>query len=206
MIRYIQQAWLVLLLGLVFGLSLAAVNSELAPMIEANEAEARRRAAVAVFDKAATGAETAEQVQIEFPGVTVNVYRVLDKAGRQVGWAAPAQGQGYADTIKLIVGLTADAGRITGIKVIYNQETPGLGNKIVGDRFCNHFRGKSANVKLTAAKKTADFAAGEIEAITGATISSQAVCDIIYAGIAESGLAGRLAEAFSREVQTEDAD
>ena len=188
MIRYVRQAWLVLLLGLVFGVALAGVNSKLAPRIRENELRARQEAAIEV-----TGGAEAVQMQIKLGQTEVTVYRVADRTGQHVGWAVPAQGQGYADTIKLIVGLTPRADEIMGIKVIYNQETPGLGNKITDKPFRRQFAGKAADVRLVAVQKAAGLADEEIHAITGATISSEAVCTIVYQQVAASGLADALA-------------
>ncbi|NQU76424.1 MAG: FMN-binding protein [Planctomycetes bacterium] len=204
MIGYVRQASLVLILSLVIGVTLAAVNDKLAPRIKANELQAREDAALEVVP----GAAKAEQVSLKLTSIDskpkqpitseIDVYRVVDENGKQVGWAVPAQGPGYADTIKLTVGLTPDAKRITDFKVIYNQETPGLGNKITGKAFRSHFAGKTTAKELLAVKQTTDLGEDEVQAITGATISSQAVCDIIYKQLAQTGLTEKLAAA-SRE-------
>jgi electron transport complex protein RnfG len=183
MIGYIRQGWLVLLLGLLFGLALAGVDAWLSPMIAENQQLARQKAAVEVIP----GGQNAEQVVVD--GTTV--FRVTGVGGQLVGWAIPASGQGYGDTIRLIVGVTADGSKLTDFRVIYNQETPGLGNKIVEPGFRSRFEGKDASVQLQAVQKPQ--ADDEIQALTGATISSQAVADIIYKQLNDSGLLNRLA-------------
>lgn len=176
MLTFIRQAWLVLLLALMFGVALAGVNTALKPRIEENARLARQRAAVEVFASEGAGdGATAELIDID----GVPAYRVKSADGDVLGLAYPAQGQGYADTIKLVFGVDADRDKLTGVKVIYNQETPGLGNKIVDPPFTGQFVGKPACDSLRASTKTADLAPNEIMAITGATISSDAVCTII---------------------------
>jgi len=183
MIGYIRQGWLVLLLGLLFGLALAGVNSWLSPKINENQRLAREQAAVEVVP----GGERAEQVTIDGTAV----YRVTDGGGQLVGWGVPASGQGYGDTIRLIVGVNAEATELTGFRVVYNQETPGLGNKIVEPDFRGRFESKDASVHLTAVQKVQ--ADDEIQALTGATISSQAVADIIHKQLNDTGLLDKLA-------------
>jgi len=176
MLTYIRQAWLVLLLGLLFGVALAGVNTWLSPKIDENQRIARQNAALAVIENSAA----AKTVQIKLDDqTTVTVYRITGEDGTLLGWAATASGQGYGDTIKLIVGVDAEATTITDFRVIYNQETPGLGNKIIEGGFRKRFRDKSAREPLQAVNK-ANPADEEIQALTGATISSQAVCDIIF--------------------------
>jgi electron transport complex protein RnfG len=66
--------------------------------------------------------------------------------------------RGYAEQIEYIVGLTEEM-RITGIEILHSNETPGIGEAIRDSVFLNSFRDKIP------------------DAITGATISSQALID-----------------------------
>ncbi len=202
MFLYIRQAWLVLLLSLCFGVALAGVNTALSERIAENARLARERAAVEVFTpkgadpaakKAFIAEATAEEMAVELDGVAKTVYRVTGPKDKLLGWAVPAKGQGYADTIKLVFGVEPDASKLTGVKVIYNQETPGLGNKIVDMQFRDRFVGKPTAAALVAAKKTSGFKPNEIQAITGATISSQAICDIISNQLEQGELTKKLA-------------
>ncbi|MEN2983487.1 MAG: RnfABCDGE type electron transport complex subunit G [Dictyoglomaceae bacterium] len=73
--------------------------------------------------------------------------------------------RGYSSDINLLVGIDT-LGKITKVKIISQQETPGLGAEITKDEFLNQFIGKSSpNMEL---KK-------DIQPVTGATISSRAV-------------------------------
>jgi len=213
MMTYIRQAWLVLLLGLLFGAALAGVNDWLGPKIETNERNARLDAAARVFAPAGAAeaqirafvkSVTVKPVKIKVDGKDVDVYRVSGEGDKPLGWAVPGSGQGYGDVIKLIIGVTPDRKQITDFKVIYNLETPGLGNRIVEGGFRKRFRGKDPAAQITAVNSTTP-ADNEIQALTGATISSQAVCDIIYSQLSKSGLLTALAR-YEDDVKSTDTE
>jgi len=96
------------------------------------------------------------------------LYTVL--AGSEpIGHAFMAQGRGYGGTIDILIGLKPDNKSLQGIKIITQQETPGLGAKIINTSFLDQFNGVGVNeVELSRD-------GGKIDAITGATISSTAV-------------------------------
>ena len=98
------------------------------------------------------------------------------------GWVAKAAGQGYADKIELLVGLDSSAQALTGIFVLEQKETPGLGNKIVTNEWRSQFKGKGTARELVVVKGGAK-APHEIDSITGATISSKTVSDIVNATV-----------------------
>jgi electron transport complex protein RnfG len=107
------------------------------------------------------------------------VFAGYDQRDRLVGFALTAEEPGFADVISLIYGYDAATRHVLGMKVLENKETPGLGDKIVKDsafiaqfvRVVSPLRG----VKQGAGKG----ADGEVELITGATISSRTVVGII---------------------------
>ncbi|WP_455198810.1 FMN-binding protein, partial [Kaarinaea lacus] len=101
------------------------------------------------------------------------------------GIAAEAAAQGYADTIVLLYGYNPDCECITGINILKSAETPGLGDKIFKDReFIANFKALDARlneernalnnpiVTVKHGKKTEPW---QIDAISGATVSSRAV-------------------------------
>ena len=96
------------------------------------------------------------------------LYTVL-AGGEPIGHAFMAQGRGYGGTIDILIGLKPDNKSLQGIKIITQQETPGLGAKIINASFLDQFKGVGVNeVELSRD-------GGKIDAITGATISSAAV-------------------------------
>ncbi|OGB87936.1 hypothetical protein A3H38_04935 [candidate division WOR-1 bacterium RIFCSPLOWO2_02_FULL_46_20] len=86
----------------------------------------------------------------------------------QVGQAVLASPRGYSGLIDLLVGVNP-SGKVIKVKVLNHRETPGLGSNIVKDKFLLQFSGRSQADKLEPKQ--------DIDAITGATISSRAVCE-----------------------------
>jgi electron transport complex protein RnfG len=105
------------------------------------------------------------------------VYRAVDANGRQVGWVVPGSGQGFADRIELLVGMNPEATLITGLYILDQKETPGLGNKVIGEKWRGQFNGKSALAPVTVVKEPPT--GNEIKAVTGATVSSSSVTNIV---------------------------
>lgn len=107
------------------------------------------------------------------------VFAGYDASGKLVGYAMSAGESGFQDVITVIFGYDAANQRVLGMKVLDNKETPGLGDKIVKDSsFVAEFR--NAAPPLLGMKQGAGKGAeNEIDMITGATISSRAVINII---------------------------
>ena len=89
-----------------------------------------------------------------------------------VGYAFLATGKGYGGDIDILVGLE-DEQTLKGITIVTQSETPGLGSKIIENSFVSEFVG--ANIDAIFLKKDG----GQIDAITGASISSEAVVDVV---------------------------
>lgn len=99
-------------------------------------------------------------------GEDVIYYKVSDKDGKFIGVAFKASGKGYSGAIETMVGMDKE-GTIRTIKILHQNETPGLGNRIMELPFLSQFAHKGIS-GLT-----------RVEAITGATISSKAVIDSV---------------------------
>ncbi len=108
------------------------------------------------------------------------LYAGYGKANRFIGYAIPGEGPGFQDTIKLLYGYLPDQRRIVGMAILDSRETPGLGDKIYKDaEFVANFDHLSVDPQIVTMKKGTKSAPNEIDAITGATISSKAVVRII---------------------------
>ncbi len=94
--------------------------------------------------------------------------------GQQSGIIYNVSSNGYAGAIELLVGFDSKNGKITGIKVMKQGETPGLGANCTSPKFTGQFAGKSAASALSVVKNPAG-APSEIQAITASTITSRAV-------------------------------
>jgi len=92
----------------------------------------------------------------------------------------PAAGPGFQDTIAILYGYKPGQKIVVGMEVLESRETPGLGDKIYKDaEFVGGFSALSVEPEIFAVKKGTKSQPNEIDAITGATISSKAVVRII---------------------------
>lgn len=107
--------------------------------------------------------------------------------GTPASWAVVAEGNGFADRIRLIFGWDPAAGRILALRVLENKETPGLGDAIGNDpAFRARFRDRTATVDTPLRGVKLDStpnAPHEVDTITGATVSSRAVIRIVNAAV-----------------------
>jgi len=174
---YIGEAWLVILLAVLFGGSLAFVHTTLGPRI----AENKRNETYNVIPQLVPGAvkEGTEELVIRGGnGKETRVYRARAADGTGRGWVLPASGQGFADRIELLIGLDAGLETITGLYVLDQKETPGLGDYIKGEDFRGRFTGRPATSGVTIVKGEVRSET-EVRALTGATISSESVARIV---------------------------
>ena len=191
----LAQAWLVLLLATLFGTALAGIQAKLGPVIEANkvkETMAKIPALVLGEDLAAELAADNQTLTIKSRVIeikksgTTKFYTVYDAwlpDGKMVGHVVKAVGQGYADKIELLVGVDAPGKRITGLFVLEQKETPGLGAKILEDAWRGQFKEKSTGKTLSVVKG-GEVKDDEIDAISGATISSKSVTGMVNTTVA----------------------
>jgi electron transport complex protein RnfG len=106
-------------------------------------------------------------------------YATQDTNGAPACYAIMAEGIGYSSTIRTLVGLTPE-GVISGMNIMYQQETPGLGTKAVeikyGEKdpwFQRQF------LRLPGVSVAVDKDGGQIVSITGSTITSRAIASSI---------------------------
>lgn len=118
------------------------------------------------------------------PGLKgTNVYAGYDAGGKLTGLAAEGRAQGYSGAVETIYAYTPSCQCITGVKVIKQTETPGLGDKVITNKdFVANFDKLDATVKgdalanaIVAVKHGSKKNPWEIDAISGATISSKAI-------------------------------
>ena len=176
------------LAGLLSGLTLVGVYLLTAPRIERNKAEALNAAIFRVLP--GTTEVTAYVVENDVPRLYVTddnslptgeaVFVGRDATGQLIGFAIPAAGAGFQDTIGLIYGYDPQRKVIIGMEVLDSRETPGLGDKIiVDDEFLANFDALVVTPEIVAVKKGEKSEANQVDCITGATISSEAVVQIL---------------------------
>ena len=179
---YVRQAWLVILLAVLYGGGLAGIQRALSSKI----AENKRDETYSVIPELVNGADAASTVELMVTGQDgqeARVYQIMDAAGGHLGWVLAAGGQGFAGRIELLIGLDAELSTITGLYVLDQKETPGLGDYITLESFRSRFQGKPTDTPFVVVQSdpTAD---NEVRALTGATISSASVSGIVNAAMA----------------------
>jgi electron transport complex protein RnfG len=172
----LAEAWLVLLLSVVFAIALAGVELGL------GGGQGDLELALNEVPSLVPGAESGEPDEKAVEGRLV--IRALDGGGKLVGWVVSGSGQGYADKIDVLIGLDSKAERLTGVYVLRHKETPGLADGITTPDFLGQFQGVSTSLSLDARQTKTDKSTGVIQALTGATISSDAICTIVNEAVA----------------------
>ncbi|MBI5554243.1 MAG: RnfABCDGE type electron transport complex subunit G [Elusimicrobia bacterium] len=160
-----------LLLMLVCSLAAAALAYTYAktkPVIEQRKIETEKEAIQSVFPQAA-------EIKIVIKDKE-NFKVVFDQNQKELGVAMKAAPAGYGGPIEMLVGVTRE-GKVSAIKIMNQNETPGLGTKTTEPKFYEQFAGKQD--QELALKKDG----GAIEAITAATISSRAVAKGVQAAV-----------------------
>ena len=121
-------------------------------------------------------------------GSLVEAYAV-QVGGADAGYALKIDASGSQGIITMMVGLDAD-GAVTGVSVVKHSETAGIGTKVMGNEPNNkgvpvldQFIGKSAaDGELSVGKN--------VDAITGATVSTRGVTSGVNAALAVAGVLG----------------
>jgi len=160
---------------IVAGFSLGFVNELTVGPIEKGKIERKVNALKLVlpeFDNNPVGEVVL--LKSEFAKDSVEVYPAFNK-NEFVGAAVIGSTEkGFSGLIKIMIGFKPD-GSVQNIEVLEQKETPGLGTKMKDDKFIAQYRGKnpsSFNLKVTKD-------GGEVDALTGATITSRAFSDAV---------------------------
>jgi len=175
--KSVQMVLVLSVVGVVSGGALVGIYRYAQPRIEVNRERALR---VAIFE-VLPGAESHETIAKE--GKTI--YKGFDSSGRLIGYAFTGNGPGYQGTIEVMIGVDPELEKTTGIEILESVETPGLGAKITERLFRDKFRGLVIRPLIELIKGKSPEEPNQVQAITGATISSQAIVDILNKTIKE---------------------
>ena len=162
----LRLAGTLLLITAVVAAALAGVNAITAPVIEELNAAATQEAISAVLPG---GFDTEVADYADATGLVSKVYQGAN------GYAVEVGPSGFDNTITMMVGVDNE-GKVLGISIVSHTETAGLGAVADADTpkgiaFRDQFVGMGAENKILVEKDD-----GEIAAITGATITSRAIC------------------------------
>ena len=181
--------------GLISGLAIVGIYEATFQTIAENRARELREAVFTVLPGIDSMREMVYRegrlVEGEAAAEESSVYAGYDSKGEFQGYAIPARGPGFQDTIVLLYGYRLDTARVVGMQVLESRETPGLGDKIFKDPdFVAEFESLEVQPAIVLVKGGGS-AANEVDSITGATISSRAVVRII--NLANENWLGKLA-------------
>ncbi|KOA21459.1 electron transport complex subunit RnfG [Clostridium homopropionicum DSM 5847] len=118
--------------------------------------------------------EAGEKLELELKADSaVSEVNKAVKGSDTVGYTVKISTKGYGGLIEMVVGISKE-GKVEGIKILNHSETPGLGAKAPEPEFSGQFKGKPTDKPLVVVK-TAPSGDNQIQAITGSTITSNAV-------------------------------
>lgn len=158
---FVQPIAVLTLICLVCAALLAYLNSVTKPVIEETDAYEAEKSRMEVLEDAAGFVLLDIALPETFDDGTVNYVTEVYEATNGVGYVFMVTGDGYGGkgTMNLAVSLDVD-GAIIKTKTISHEETPGMGSKTADEDFRQRFEGKTEDTL------------SEVDAITGATISS----------------------------------
>ena len=189
--QMLKNAMILFIITLVAGVLLGIVYQVTKAPIAYQEQLAQTKANQEVFPDADSFADAElDTVQVKkilegdaaYAKVGIDSVKIAkDASGKAIGYVLQISSGGYADDIVFTMGLTND-GTLNGISLISISETPGLGmnaQKVLVPQFNSVQTGDNL-FEVTKTKKASD---NQIEAISGATITSKAVTNGVNAGV-----------------------
>jgi electron transport complex protein RnfG len=158
------------------GLILAAVYAKTSPIMYKNALLAKETALRKLMPEAdkieKAGDWSIHEKQVE--------YFIAEKEGKIIGYIVQSYGKGYSSYIDTLIAVDTDF-KVQKISILDQKETPGLGDEIDTAVFRKQFEGKDIDHLKVVTTETTD----DIQAISGATISSRAVTeDAVRSGVA----------------------
>lgn len=179
------------ILTAVFTFILSFLNYSTADQVEFNENNDLRQKILYVFDIDAPLDNPEEVAEIfedrieETEKEDGDIIYTAKENGETMGYAFPVRGSGLWGSILGYVAITEDYSEILGVDFISHSETPGLGGRIDEEEYKGQFRG------LELDNDGGDYViynpatGGNADAISGATLTSKSVSDILNEDIRE---------------------
>lgn len=169
----IRLVLVLVIIAVVTSLALGYVNHITEDAIKEAKAEKTAKAMAQVLS--ADSYEPATSENLEKIENISGAYAAM-RDGERVGWVLETAPNGFGGSISMVVGVD-NAGTVTGVSIVSMSETSGLGANAKKESFRGQYAGSSGSVAL---KKNG----GEIDALTGATVTSAAVTRGVNAALA----------------------
>lgn len=148
---------------------LATVNKFTAPIITKNQT----KKTYSSMQKVIPEAKEFQTIDITDTEKISQAYFALNEIGEKIGVCIISTANGYGGEITVLTGIVS--GEIRGVDILSHSETPGLGAKAANPEFKEQFTGKTYGILLVKSGASQN----EINAISGATISSTAVTNAV---------------------------
>ena len=174
---YTRMIIVLTLIGLIAGAFLAGVGTLAKERIALNKQREINEAIMRVVPGVKTSIKIYEERDLA-------VYKVKDKKNELLGYAVYAGGVGFQDKIYLMFGVNPEITKIYSLTVLEQKETPGLGAKITSEKdFLQFWKDRDCTKEITLHKPAVNspeqLSPNEVNIITGATISSESVVNIV---------------------------
>ncbi|HPJ02985.1 MAG TPA: FMN-binding protein [Candidatus Limiplasma sp.] len=171
-----------LIISAVFTFLLAGANSLFLPKIQENARLADMRAVLYVFNLSQDGSadEVLQRFEQNIRQTTISgidLYEYSSADGQPEAYAIPFTGRGLWGSISGYLGVLAKLDQMIGLVFTDQSETPGLGGRIDELAFREQFRNIAITANTTLTYGQTD--GSQIDAITGATLTSNSVMRII---------------------------
>ena len=173
----------VLIMGTILTTALVLVDSLTAPMIARNEEMQRKSSVLLALDIA--------YAEDSIEDIFAASVREIETAGRVLYAAADGQiafqfsGSGLWGPIVGTLAIHSDLERISGVSIIRQEETPGLGSRIAESEHLSKFTDVRFIPELRSVPPGKGTSVSDIDAISGATLSSDAFVDILNRNLTE---------------------
>jgi len=128
---------------------------------------------------AATNDPVEDRRQIDLDGKPVTVF-IGRTGGKVASMAYETTANGFGGEMGVVVGYDIEKNCLTGIGITSHKETPGVGSRVTQESFSERFAGKPLDAAFSITKD-----GGAIDGVTGATISSRAVCRAVEQSVGE---------------------
>ncbi len=183
---YLYTIIFTLLISAIFSALLAVTNAGYLPVIERNQELATKKAVLDVLAVNTTGDSEVEaifQENITQKSIANTEVFVYSQNGVVKGYAIAMAGPGLWGTIRGYVGVSSDGSELLGIGFTEHSETPGLGGRIDESWYKEQFRGLQLDGESVITYASSND--HQIDAITGATATSNAVLRILNGATAQ---------------------
>jgi electron transport complex protein RnfG len=180
---FFQQSWLLIAAAFFFGVLIAIANASWKDKIYYNlNVYKFNKLGKEVLPEAANFEDAVPNMTFETASgkkLTTNVKKALDANGDVIGWAFICKGSGFQDQLQLIMVVDKNFEKIIGYGVLSSNETPGFGDKIKDSYYRDQFKGAPVGPLTLTKTGNPKEINSDIVAISGATVSSTAVVNII---------------------------